>query len=149
MSYEVSYILFYRYLLYWKQRCGCRLPGASYTPLSLDKVAAISLTTFSNAFEFHLRSYIRVQLTIRQRWFRWWLCAEQATSHYLNQCWPFHRLHIWRDELRLGLGYLWVGTSVYIYRYRNITAWDYVQYPCYMTKLNYRMPISYDGILRR
>ena len=28
------------------------------------------------------------QLTINQHWFRWWLAAEQATSHHLNQRWP-------------------------------------------------------------
>ena len=63
-------------------------------------MAAISLTTHSNAlswikmFKFrwkcHWSVYIRVQLTIFQHWFRKWLGAEQAASHYLNQWW--HRL---------------------------------------------------------
>ena len=26
-----------------------------------------------------------------QHWMRWWLGAEQATSHYLYQCWPSSR----------------------------------------------------------
>ena len=30
----------------------------------------------------------RVQLTMSQHWFRWWLGAEQATSYDLNQLWP-------------------------------------------------------------
>ena len=29
-----------------------------------------------------------VQFTIPQHWFRWWLGAKLATSHYPNQCWP-------------------------------------------------------------
>ena len=64
---------------------------------SLDNMAAIS-QTFSNAlpwkksfvlwFELHWSFFVRVQLTLNKHWFRWWLGAEQATSHYLNQCWP-------------------------------------------------------------
>ena len=29
-----------------------------------------------------------VQLTLNQQWFNRWLGVVQATSHYLNQCWP-------------------------------------------------------------
>ena len=32
--------------------------------------------------------FLMVQLTISQYWFKWWLGAKQATSHYLNQWWP-------------------------------------------------------------
>ena len=56
---------------------------------------AISQTTFPNAlswmkmFEFRLKFhwslFLRFQLTIFQHWFRYWLGAAQATSHYLNQ----------------------------------------------------------------
>ena len=66
-----------------------------------DKMAAISQTTLSNAFswmkmlecrlKFHWSLFPRVQLTIFQHWFRQWLCADQATSHYLNQWWLDHR----------------------------------------------------------
>ena len=62
-----------------------------------DKMAVIYQTTFSNAFswmkiikfwlKFHLSLFLRVQLTIFHHWFRWWLGAVQATSHYLNQWW--------------------------------------------------------------
>ena len=38
--------------------------------------------------------FLRVQLTIFQHWFRKWLGADQATSHYLNQCWPISLMHI-------------------------------------------------------
>ena len=62
-----------------------------------DKMATVSQTTLSNAFSwmkmlefrlrFHWSLFLRVQLTIIQHWFRWWLGAVQATSHYLNQWW--------------------------------------------------------------
>ena len=52
----------------------------SLTHLSLDKMAAISHTTFKHAFsrmkcfvfrsEFHWSLFLRVQLTIRQQWLR-------------------------------------------------------------------------------
>ena len=61
-----------------------------------DKMATI-LQTFSNAFSwikmykfrlrFHWSFFPRVEFTIFQHWFRWWLGAVQATSHYLNQWW--------------------------------------------------------------
>ena len=79
-------------------------------------MAAISQTTFWNAFswmknfvfwfEFHWSLFVRVQLTIFQHWFRWWLGADQATSHYPNQCWPSSLTHIcgtrgrWVNTLR-------------------------------------------------
>ena len=69
-----------------------------------DKIDAILPTTFSNAiswmkmFEFRLKFhwslFLKVQLTIFQHWFRRWLGAEQATSHYLNQWWPSSTTHI-------------------------------------------------------
>ena len=34
-----------------------------------------------------LSLFLEFQLTINQHWFRWWLGAKQATSHYLKQCW--------------------------------------------------------------
>ena len=62
-----------------------------------DKMAAIFQTIFSNAFSwmqmykfwlrFHWRLLPGVQLTIFQHWFRLWLGAGQATSHYQNQWW--------------------------------------------------------------
>ena len=62
-----------------------------------DKMDAISQTTFPRAFSsmkiavfwmnFHWNMFARVQLTIIQHWFRYWLGADQATSHYLNQWW--------------------------------------------------------------
>ena len=67
-----------------------------------DKMTTISQTTSSNAFswmemcEFRLRIhwslFLRAYLTIFHYWFRQWLGAVQATSHYLKQWW----LDYWR-----------------------------------------------------
>ena len=79
-----------------------------------DKMAAIFQTTFSNAFSwmkmnkfwlrFHRSLFPRVQLTIFQHWFRYWLGAIQVTSHYLNQWW----LVDWRIYASLGLSELMI-----------------------------------------
>ena len=68
----------------------------SYPPEQNGKIT-ISQVIILNAFswmksfvfwlEFHWILFPRVQLTTNQHWFRQWLGAEQATSHYLNQCW--------------------------------------------------------------
>ena len=62
-----------------------------------DEIDVISQTTFSNAFSwmkmnefrlgFHWSLFLRFELTILHHWFRLWLGADQATSHYLNQWW--------------------------------------------------------------
>ena len=72
-------------------------------------IAAISQTTFSNAFSwvkmyefrlgFHWSVFLRLELTIFQHWFRQWLGADKATSHYLNLWW----LVYWRIYASLGL----------------------------------------------
>ena len=53
-------------------------------------------------FKSHWNLFPNVQLTISQHWFRWWLGAEQATSHYVNQWRPSSRTHI------CGTGGRWV-----------------------------------------
>ena len=69
-----------------------------------DKIDAISQTTFSNVFssmkmfefrlKFHWCLFPRAQFTISQHWFRWWLGADQPTSHYLNQwCIVYRRIY--------------------------------------------------------
>ena len=77
-----------------------------------DKMAAIFQTTVPSAFSwmkmyefivsFHWSLSPRAQLTIFQHWFREWLGAGQATSHYLNQWWFIH----WRIYASLGLNEL-------------------------------------------
>ena len=69
-------------------------------------------------FEFHWSLFVRVQLTISKHWFGQWLGAEQATSHYQNQCWPSSLTHIcgtrgwggWGGGGGVGgWGWVWVG----------------------------------------
>ena len=67
------------------------------THLSWDKIAASLQTTFSNAFSwmtmhefrlrFHWNLFLMYELAILQHGFRYWLGADQATGHYLNQWW--------------------------------------------------------------
>ena len=90
------------YMLFWLICC-------LLTHWDRDKMDAISQTTCSSAFsvikmfEFRLKFnwslFLRVQLTIIQHCFRWWLDAVQATSHYLNQWCLVH----WRIYASLGL----------------------------------------------
>ena len=51
---------------------------------------------------FHWSSFRRFELTIFQHWFRSWLGADQAASHYLNHWW----LVYWRIYASLGLNEL-------------------------------------------
>ena len=67
-------------------------------------MAAISQTTCLSAFlwmkmfvfrvKFHWSLFLGVQMTIDQHWLRSRLGTEQATNHYLNQCWPSSPMHI-------------------------------------------------------
>ena len=50
-----------------------------------DKMAAILQMIF--LFKFHYNMFPRVQLTINQHWFRYWIGADQATTHYQNRRW--------------------------------------------------------------
>ena len=79
-------------------------PESMLTHWGWDKMAAIKQTTLSIAFSlmkklefrlnFHWSLFLRVQLTVFQHWFRKWLGAVQATSHYLNQwCLVYWRIY--------------------------------------------------------
>ena len=79
------------------------------------KMDAILQTTLSNAFpwmkifelwlNFHRSLFLMVKLIIFQHWFRKWLGADQAKSHYLIQ-WLLDNLRIYaslgRNELSLS-----------------------------------------------
>ena len=62
-----------------------------------DEINVSLQTSFSNAFswkklfefrlKFHWSLFPRAQFPIIQHWFRQWLGAVQAPSHYLNQWW--------------------------------------------------------------
>ena len=61
---------------------------------------------FCILFRISPKLFLRCQLTISQHWFREWLGAEQATNHYLNQCWLSLLMHICGTKGR------WVKTGV-------------------------------------
>ena len=77
--------------------CPCIKTRCLLTHWGRDKLALISQTTFWNVFSwmkmyeyclgFHWSLFLGFELTIFQHWIRWWLGADQATSHYLNQWW--------------------------------------------------------------
>ena len=106
------------FILRQRPRYGSRvmrinIPGSlNLTHWGRDTMAAFSQTTVWNAFswmkilefrlKFHWSLFLRVQLTIFQHWFREWLGAGQAASHYLNQWW----LVYWRIYASLGLNEL-------------------------------------------
>ena len=70
-----------------------------FTHCGRNVIHAIMQLTFSNAFcwmkiyecrlRFRWSLLPRVQLTIFQHWLWYWLGADQATNHYLNQWWIF------------------------------------------------------------
>ena len=83
---------------HWFSQCWLRsVSSQQLTHSGRDKMDAIFQTTFSNIYswmkiyeyqlKFHWSLFLRLQLTIFQHWFRWWLGADQAISHYLNQWW--------------------------------------------------------------
>ena len=80
---------------------------------------------FEFRLKFHWSLFLRVQLTIFQQWFRWWLGAVQATSHYLNQWWLVYR----RIYVSLGLNELNATRlrfrkhdSIDVYKWRSIST---------------------------
>ena len=103
---------------------GCKPYHNPLTHWGRDKMAAISQTTLSNGFSwmkmlefrlrFHWSLFLRVQITIIQHCFRWWLGAGQATSHYLNQWW----LVYWRIYASLGLNDLTTPNSIHRFKFR-------------------------------
>ena len=67
---------------------------------------------------FHWNLLLRFKWTIFHHWFRKWLGADQATSHYLNQWWLIY----WRIYTSLGLNEL-TGYQIYIHGSdSNLTA---------------------------
>ena len=77
---------------------------------------------------FHWSLFLRFELTIFQHWFRWWLGAVQATSHYLNQWW----LVYWRIYASLSLNEL-NGTPVF----HHVLSYDwYVSGSCLGTLIS-------------
>ena len=67
-----------------------------------DDSAFFRKKMFEFRLKFHWSLFLRVQISIFQHWFRYWLGADQATSHYLNQWW----LVYWRIYASLGVNEL-------------------------------------------
>ena len=109
-SQSIGLVLGHALFWYWVSSC---IPFSNSLTLWVrDKMDAISQTTFWSAFpwmkmfefrlKFHRSLFLRVQLTTVQHWFRYWLGAVQARSHYLNQWWLDYR----RIYASLGLNEL-------------------------------------------
>ena len=58
--------------------------------------------------KFHWNLFLGIQLIIFKHWFRWWLDADQATSHYLKQCWYGLLKHVCVTRLQWVICLLWV-----------------------------------------
>ena len=91
-----------------------------------DEMAVISQTTVSNAIFFNknvwislkisLKFFPRSELKICQHWCKWWLGADQATSHYLDQWWLIFPTHIcvtWPQWVKSR--HIWVVVRLYQY----------------------------------
>ena len=79
---------------------------------------------------FHWSLLLRVRLTLFQHWFRLWLGAGQATSHYLNQ-WL---LVYWRIYASIGLNglILWI---IILVRYGSILFFCHLLNDCAMNSI--------------
>ena len=100
--YNIYILYIWIYMDHFVILCVCICSGNSSPPWT--RWPLFWQTTFSNAFswmrkhefrlKFHWSLFLRVQLTKFQQWFRLWLGADRATSHYLKQCWPSSPTHI-------------------------------------------------------
>ena len=119
-----------------------------------DQIDAISQTTFWNAFSwmkmyelrlrYHWSLFLMVQLTIFQHWFRKWLGAVQATSHYLNQWWlDYRRIYasLGLNELMpIHLGMVYGAVTWTMFYYHQLNSRDYISMKLYS---------KYDGVHSR
>ena len=76
----------------WPRQNGCHFTDAIFSWMKM----------FILRLKFHWSLFLRVLLTILQRWFRYWRGTIQETSHYLNQWWLVNQ-HIYGS---LGLNEL-------------------------------------------
>ena len=101
-----------------RRQNGRHFPDDIFNCIFFNKKVWISI-------KIHWSLLPRVKLTIFQHWFRWWLGASQATSHFLNQWWLIY----WCIYASLGLNEF-KGTllgSMYIqghHRQNEIDEWD-------------------------
>ena len=91
-----------------KKRRVTAPPGQNGRHFADDIFKCISVNEmFRVLMQFHWRLFLRIQLAIIQHWFRKWLLACSATSHYLNHCWPSSLTHVCGTR-----GYELIGTFV-------------------------------------
>ena len=97
------------WVMFHTQCVGMIVVDGGLHPIPLDKMATIS-QTFSSAFlwlksfvfwfKFHWTLFQRVQLTIRQHWFRWWLGAERQQAIIWTNADPVHlRIYVALGEV--------------------------------------------------
>ena len=92
-SYAIWHQRTYSSLVHWY--LSASLPGQNGRHFTDDIFKCIfRMKKHGYQLKFHWSLFLGVQLTIFQHWFGWWLGADQATSHYLNQCWPSRPTHI-------------------------------------------------------
>ena len=111
----------------------------------LDKIAAIMADGISKwfflngirmvdfRFEFPWNLFPRVQLTISQHWFRLWLGAKQATSHYLNWRWPSPSMHICctrRRWVKVCVAWLLMSANMTIDQFASLLEYIYALPMC-------------------
>ena len=87
--------------------------------------------------KLHWSLFLGFQLTIFQHWFRWWLGADQATSHDLNQWWFVY----WHMYALLGLNELNPSRSnetTWCHRY----LWSSVQVMAWHLRLSKPLPLT-------
>ena len=107
--YNTIYVYIKTIYCKWRGNDDCRIQIFNSFP-PWTKWPPFCQTTFSVAFswvkivefrlKFHWNTFPGVQLTISQHWFRYWLGADQATSHYLDQWWPSLLTHIFGTKGR-------------------------------------------------
>ena len=66
---------------------GIWITSFSYISINIELKLILQNKSLSIPFELTL-NWMPQTLMKSNYWFRWWPGGRQATSHYLNQCWP-------------------------------------------------------------
>ena len=111
---QLSIIIYASFVGMWPRgsRGYCSIHIETQTKLSPFRRRHFQMQFLMKMYEFRLRFhwslFLRFELTIFQHWFRQWLGADQATSHYLIQWWLHHRCIYASPGLNeLRRSYLW------------------------------------------
>ena len=88
--------------------------GASFNTMNMAAILQMAVSKvfcwMKSYILFHiaLSFFLQAKLTICLHWFRQWLGAKQATSHYLNQWWASSMMQ-WVNSLRPSDEYICVS----------------------------------------